>query len=337
MIDQAHLQTETLSPYLPGTNIQYAWDSTSIGYAKTCPRLYQLTMIEGWTTKDESIHLRFGIEFHKIDEDYQRFRAEGQGHQEATENAVHQLLIRIADWDPDITTRAGKYKNTHSILQLGIDFLDKYNSEGASDPAETLILANGKPAVELSFRFELDFGPQHSEITNIGCTQSHQRQPYILSGHLDRVASYNGVYLVLDKKTSLSTISNHYFTQYDMSPQMTLYTLAGKVVLETPIKGVCIDAAQVKLDEPNHFARGFTYRTPAQLEEWLTDLRVLFQTFETYAIANYWPMNDTACDKFGGCRFRPICSRDPAVRDRMLKSDYIKLAPEDRWNPLKPR
>lgn len=25
------LQTETLSPFLPGTNVQYAWDSTSLG------------------------------------------------------------------------------------------------------------------------------------------------------------------------------------------------------------------------------------------------------------------------------------------------------------------
>ena len=27
------------------------------------------------------------------------------------------------------------------------------------DPAQTHIMSNGKPAVELSFRFELDFGP----------------------------------------------------------------------------------------------------------------------------------------------------------------------------------
>lgn len=52
----------TDSPFLPGTKIQYAWDSTSIGYLKTCPRLYQYTIIEGWQSKGESLHLRFGSE-----------------------------------------------------------------------------------------------------------------------------------------------------------------------------------------------------------------------------------------------------------------------------------
>ena len=65
------------SPFLPGTHIQYAWDSTSLGYLKTCPRLYQYTMIDGWGTTAESIHLRFGIELHKALEDYERSIAAG--------------------------------------------------------------------------------------------------------------------------------------------------------------------------------------------------------------------------------------------------------------------
>ena len=92
---------------------------------------------------------------------------------------------------------------------------------------------------------------------------------------------------------------------------MTLYTLGGQVVLNSPIKGVIISAAQILLDKENRFVRGFTYRTQDQIEEWLNDLRILLQTNESYADANYWPMNDTACDKFGGCRFREVCSKTP--------------------------
>ena len=44
----------TTSPFLPATHIQYAWDSTSLGYLKTCPRLYQYIMIEGWQSQIES-------------------------------------------------------------------------------------------------------------------------------------------------------------------------------------------------------------------------------------------------------------------------------------------
>ena len=71
-IAQENLTKGTLSPFLPGTNIQYAWDSTSLGMLKTCPRLYQYTMIDGWSAKDENVHLRFGQEYHSALEEYDR-------------------------------------------------------------------------------------------------------------------------------------------------------------------------------------------------------------------------------------------------------------------------
>jgi hypothetical protein len=42
IIDESKLQSgPAVSPFLPGTKIQFAWDSTSLGMLKTCPRLYQ--------------------------------------------------------------------------------------------------------------------------------------------------------------------------------------------------------------------------------------------------------------------------------------------------------
>ena len=58
MIAEEYLTKETQSPYLPGTNIQFAWDSTSLGLLKTCPRLYYYTIIEGYAPRGESIHPR---------------------------------------------------------------------------------------------------------------------------------------------------------------------------------------------------------------------------------------------------------------------------------------
>ena len=56
-ISADHLTEGVRSPFLPGTQIMYAWDSTALGLLKTCPRLYQYTIIEGWGSRDESIHL----------------------------------------------------------------------------------------------------------------------------------------------------------------------------------------------------------------------------------------------------------------------------------------
>ena len=323
------MTTPAQSPFLPGTNIQYAWDSTSLGYLKTCPRLYQYIMIDGYVGKDESIHLRYGQEYHATIQDYETARAGGATHEDAIRAAILPLMERTWDWIVDTTTKAGKYKNRDSLIGLVVDYFDHY---GAADPAETVILDNGKPAVELSFRFEVDFGP-----SIIREAAQADPQPYLLCGHLDRVVNFNNALMVMDHKTTTTTISAYWMQQWEPNNQMTLYTLAGKVVLDAPIRGVVISGAQLLLEEPNRFVRGFTYRTQDQLDEWLGDLSVLLRTAETYAAANYWPMNDTACDKFGGCRYRGICSKDPAVRERFLKADFIKLPEDERWNPLKSR
>src|SRR5215472_944870 len=72
-----------MSPFLPGTNIQYAWDSTSLGYLKRCPRLYEYNILLGYEEKEESIHLRFGIEVHSSFANYEIALAEGMSHDEA--------------------------------------------------------------------------------------------------------------------------------------------------------------------------------------------------------------------------------------------------------------
>lgn len=322
MIEPNHLTQGVLSPFLPGTNIQFAWDSTSIGYFKTCPRLYQYTMIEGWTGKTESIHLTFGAEYHAALEDYARLRANGVLPAEAMNKVIHTLLIQTKDWDFDTSTKTGKYKNRDTLISLVIDYLDHY----IDDPCETYIRSNGSPAVELSFRFELDWGPA-----------ADTNQPYILCGHLDRVVNFNDHLFVMDHKTTTTTPGDYYFNQFEPNNQMSLYTLAGQIVLHSPIRGVIIRAAQIMLEKPHRFVQGFTYRTPDQIDEWLLDLQILFNNAEACAVAGYWPMNDTACDKFGGCRFREVCSKSPDVRESFLKASFIKLAPEDRWNPLRSR
>ena len=338
-----NIHTQAQSPFLPGTAIQFAWDSTSLGLLKTCPRLYQYTMIEGWGAEGESIHLRFGIEYHQALQDYDLSRAAGIPHDDSVHDTLRALLERTWDaetgtpWTVDPDTKAGRYKNRHSLVRTVLDYLDHFRD----DPAQTYIMKNGKPAVELSFRFELEWGPRQEPIViddDPACRvlTPAPAQPYLLCGHLDRVVSFSDDLYVMDRKTTTSTVSPHWFSQWNPSNQMTLYTLASQVILESPIKGVIIDAAQILADS-NRFVRGFTYRTPDALHEWMEGLHHWLRLAETYATEGSWPMNDTACDKFGGCRFREVCSKSPQVREQFLKSDFVKLPESERWNPLKPR
>jgi hypothetical protein len=219
---------------------------------------------------------------------------------------------------------------------LVVDYLDHF---GADDPAATYIKDDGQPAVELKFQFELDWGPSQltTEVNAEGeleVVDTGVRQPYLLCGHLDSVVSFHDELYVMDRKTSLTTLSSYYMDQWTPSNQMTLYSLAGKVMLNQPIKGVIIDAAQVLLEKPNAFARGFAYRTEDQLAEWLQDLHYFLREAEDYATANYWPQNDTACAKFGGCVFREVCSKSPAVRETYLAAMFDKTDLNQPWNPF---
>ena len=316
------------SPFLPNTKIQFAWDSTSIDAIKRCPRYYFYTIICGYVPKDESIHLRFGIEYHNALQNYEISRAKGIDFNAAVRETMGELLISSHGFDPDPTTKAGQYKNPNTLRQLVVDYLDEFRS----DPCETLILANGKPAVELSFRWELDWGP-----TQQSPDENPPVQPYILCGHLDRVVTYNDDLFVLDHKTTQSTPTDYYFAGFSPNNQVTLYSLAGQIVLDSPMRGVIIEAAQILLETPNRFVRRPIYTSDQLIHEWLGDLEPVLQSAEDYARAEYWPMNDTACGMYGGCKFRGVCSKNPEVRKHYLNADFTQLEEDLRWNPLKPR
>src|SRR5258705_1647785 len=281
---------ESPSKFLPNSNIHFAWDATSIEYLKRCPRLYQYEMLEGWKPNDENIHLRFGAEFHTALHQYQLVIADGIDHDEAVFHTIRELLYRVEDWNPD-----HKYKNRFFLIRSVIRYLDKYKD----DTAKTVMQSNGKPAVELSFRFELDYGPTED-------------QPYVLCGYLDRVVDFQGEVFVMDHKTTTSTPGPYYWNQFEPNTQMTLYTLAGGIVFQTNIKGVIIDSGQLMMDD-TRFTRGITYRTQDQLEEWLIDLKSWLDKAYEHAVDGYWPMNDRACDKYGGFKFKENVPKGSSV------------------------
>lgn len=361
--------TEHPSPFLPGTNIQYAWDSTSLGWLKTCPRLYKYSMIDGYRLKaGGAVHLEFGGWYHSALEYYDKLRTTKHDHDEAVHQVVRYLLevTWIHDVCPScsgtgkqgedypcnqcdglkVVKGSGKpwdlghnLKTRPNLIRAVIWYLEHFQN----DAAKTVILENGKPAVELSFRMELDYGPmwlrgadgkpsQGAVYLASGKVIKASTQPYILSGHLDRVVEFNGGLYVMDRKTASSTIGSYYFDQYNPDNQMSLYTLAARVIYSTPVQGVIIDAAQIAVGF-SRFERGFTHRSDDQIEEWLDDTRQWLHLAENFATVGFWPMNDKSCHQYGGCAFRRVCSKSPKIRQHFLDTDFEVR----RWNPLEPR
>ena len=300
------------SPFIPGTKMQWAWDATSLGWLKKCPRLYEYSMVRGYQGR-KSFHLYFGIEFHQAMHDYENLRAQGLDYDEATLETVFRLLCRTFTWDSESPT-----KNRETLVRSVIWCLAHWEN----DSAKTVILSNGKPAIELSFKLST-----HIEIIfPIPKEYQFAERTYMVCGHLDRLCEFASSYYVADRKTTDKTVGTYYFENYNPDNQMSFYTTFAQAVYEIPLNGVVIDAVQtaVGFTRPE---RGMTMRSPDQTAEWLHDFEYWLRVAEAFAKAEHWPMNDTACM---GCRFREVCSKSPGVRDTYLASNFEVR----HWNPL---
>lgn len=306
---------------------QYAWDATSLKLAEECPRKYYYQMIEGWRPASASnVHLRFGSLYATALEHYYKHRALGLSSQEALEEVVLEALLDT--WDerlyeeeleedqpeprpvigsgaPWVSDHAAKTRE--NLIRTIIWYVDQFENEAT----EVVMLADGKPAVELSFSLEVDDG-------------------IVFCGHLDRLVTYAHDKYVMDQKTTGSTISNNYFEGYNPDIQFSMYTFAGQSVFHIPLRGVIIDAAQIAVGF-SRFERGFTFRSASQLSEWYDEMLTLIETTQGYARENHFPMNRSSCGNYGGCPFRKVCSRDPAVRPNFLAADFVK---GPSWDPL---
>lgn len=323
--------------------VQFAWDSTSIKIAEDCLYKYKLKMIDGWQPASKSVHLLFGGWYASALERYYKLKATGLDTNDALCEVVRQALVETWFYNPECEKCKGEgydldhpdgvpfsqsqaavfpcdcgkpwasdhtAKTRENLIRSIIWYVDQFED----DPVEIFIKPDGSPAVEYSFSFEVDDG-------------------IMFSGHIDRLVQYGGGYYVMDQKTSGSTITPQFFDQFDPDSQMSLYTMAGKIIYRQPVKGVIIDAAQIAVGF-TRFMRGFTFRDEPKINEWYKSAMYHIQAARKATEADYFPMNPSSCNKYAGCEFRRICNQSPHVRDNFLKGDFVKA---ERWDPLKRR
>jgi hypothetical protein len=275
-------------------------------------------MRDCWESARKSVHLTFGGLYATALEHYHKHCANGLSSDDALLEVVHETLVNT--WEI-VGSRDGvpigkpwdsfdNAKTRSNLIRSIVWYVDQFKDEDI----KTIILPDGKAAVEYSFKLEIDDG-------------------FVLCGHLDRLCEYGGAYYVMDQKTTGSTISSQFFDQFMPDTQMSLYTFAGKAIFDLPVKGVIIDAAQIAVGF-TRFERGFTFRTDSQLDEWYGDIMSDIHRIREATRENNFPMNPTACGNYGGCEFRKICSRSPEIREQFLKADFVKRKP---WNPLEAR
>lgn len=311
---------EAESPFsLVVPQLQVAIDSTSLGEFKTCPRKYQLSILEGWQRRIESVHLTFGLLIHRASEIYHHLKFEGADHEEALKGVVSWGLKKTFNstagkpWNSD-----DPQKNRFTFIRSIIWYFDHFKD----DPFKTILLNNGKPAVELSFQFDSTFSYSTAE-------------PIRICGHLDRLATFSDYTFISDIKTTKNTISKSWFDKFTPDNQFSTYSLAGKIFYKVETQGLIVDGWQVSVNFTK-FERQIIERNPYQLDRWWKELPFWFSQMERCATDQYWPQNDKSCNLFGGCQFRGVCSaKSKQSADLILSQDFVQRNP--RWNPLQHR
>ena len=320
------LSPEDPSPFIEGTRIQWAWDSSSLSAMKRCPREYFYSQYLGLRRKRRSAPATFGGAFAKAMEVFET-EAPRLGREPATTLALEAAAI-AAEGMEDHKSR------TKEALMRSIA---AYINHHATDSLETMTMTNGEPAVEMHFQIPLGNLVPAIPGTTI-----------VLCGYMDRVVRFQDSPYVLDNKTTGSSISTEkgseaYFKNFTPDNQMTTYTWAAREGFGFPVRGVIVDAMQIAKTK-TEFARSIIHRTPAQIDEWRSGLPYWVRLAAASSIsamgaktpteaAASFPMNETSCHKYGGCPYRNICGKDPAVRQAFLDTDFEVR----EWNPLAKR
>lgn len=309
-------QLEPSRSFVEGTQFQHSWDSVSLAALKTCPRYYQYKIIEGWSLWPMPSPLQFGIAFHTLQETYHKLKAHGIDQETATLRCV-RLAGLLGERLP-----AGRTERTkETLIRSFVWYMEQFKS----DPATTALKRDGSPAVEFSFTLPI------TEIDG---------QEIYLCGHLDRVVQFQGDTLLADYKTTKGQLNERFLAQFKPNTQISGYATAGYILATQPNpvfpsipKGVIIDAVELGVNY-NRFQRFVMRFTQLELNEWLSDFISTIRVKALgYAQEGRWPMEETSCDRYGGCEFREVCSKNPAERQRVLEKNFRKSI----WDPRKAR
>lgn len=294
-----------------------AWDSTMLGLLKECPRKFYYQMVLGYQPKGLSIHLFFGQVYHAALEHYDHARAAGADHDVATLAAVRHALVATWIEDPetgelDPWESGDSYKNRYTLVRSVVWHCDHFRDL----PFTTVLLHNGKPAVEYSFRFEA------MEVAS---------EPVLLCGHMDALVEQpsTGLRYVKDHKTTRNALDARFWKQFTPHNQFSLYTIAGGIVLADKCEGVLVSGAQIAVGF-TRFALQPVARPQAVLDEWLRDTAYWIGQAREFAARDHWPLNDKACSNYMGCAFQSVCKVSPSHRKAHLFADFAKW----EWNPL---
>jgi hypothetical protein len=260
--------------------------------------MYNWTNLQGYKSKAYGMATGFGSAVHEGLEvlDIQKFK--GATKDEAVVAAIKHVLLEFGE---ALNLSEDKARGLTAALRA----ITWRAEEFWEDLFEIATMPDGEPCLEQ--RFEVPFG----------------NGEYRFSGRIDKVVQLEGKLYLCDVKTTKTTLNSNYFGNFMPNNQVFSYLWAAREVLGLDVAGFIIDAVQTGV----HFTRfdRSVYNVPTDLiMEWYKDAMHTLDTSTNYFNKQYYPADFTACNNYGGCRFKEVCSASPDRRNLFLDNDFDK-------------
>jgi hypothetical protein len=285
-----------------------AIDSSILATYKSCPKLFYLNTIQGWKSKDPSVHLRAGAAFARgIEVAREKYYVEGVAADQAQAFGLGALLQSYGDFEcpPDSPKSA---ERTAGALEF---YFEHYPLNEDSPP---ITLPSGKRGIEFNFVHPLPI--DHPETGD----------PLVYCGRMDAILNYAGGVYICDEKTA-SSLGPTWSRQWDLRSQFSGYAWgcreAGIRVDGVIVRGVSILKTKYDTQE------AISYRPDWQVDRWYEEMLEWVEDMVAAYRKGKWRHNlDHACGDFGGCGFRQVC----ASQD---ESPWLTTYFEQRdWDPI---
>lgn len=293
--------------------VQIAWDNTSIGLFKTCPRKYYYSIVQGYQPRIMAPPLAFGIHLHTLLQTWHKLVDSG-----TDRHTAFLRIARLAGLLGETIPPGDNTRTKETLVRTIVWYLDQF----WDDKTISIKLPSGQPAVEYHFKLPL---------------MEYLGHEVLLCGHLDRMVRWQGKAYVMDYKTTKYALDHRFIAQFKPSTQMPLYVTACHIIAETlqdlpPASGVIIDGIQLGVNF-SRFNRTVVEFSLEEINEYIESLKHWIKLAMEAGRCQNFPPNEESCQKYSGCHFREICAKPPARRQAFLEGNYVKRV----WNPLQSR
>jgi hypothetical protein len=324
-----------------------------------CPRLHQLSNLQGWTKAEAKVDIEFGKMYHEAVEAFDRHIMEyGSASWENATLAALGAVLEMTEpgepgdfwggiyqevWRCTGTARSRKPRCSQAKWQAGSKPNDICGECG--QPLEEAVLwvpLNKYKNRETLIRTVLEYcevqprdgslrpyrfpnGQDGLELEFLWPLplESPDGDPYMVRGFFDSFLQMGEEVAPRERKTTKSSLGKFYWDRYEPNVQVDIYDLTTQMLMpEMRHAGVLMEAAQTGVGF-SRVERHFITVPASRREEWLGEMQYWIKRAEYDARQGYWPKNTASCNNAGGCHFRDVCRRAPEHRQAALENHFV--------------